>query len=69
MILLSIKWQKSTLLANEPKQTQTGQIVKLMSKLKDKIMSLPKTNDIKVLIMLLAKLVNKNWNENHTSIN
>ncbi len=40
-----------------------------MSKLRDKIISSPKIDDIEVLITLLAKLLDNNWEEDHTSIN
>lgn len=68
-ILLPVKCQKLMLSTSNSKQIRTGQIVKPMLKLKKKTMLLPETNNTKIFITLLVKLLNNNWKEYHTFIN
>lgn len=49
--------------AGKPKQTRARRTVKLISKVKGKTTLPSKTNNTKVLIMLLAKLFDNNWKD------
>ncbi len=65
--LLPIKRPKPTPPAGEPKQTRAGRIVKPMPKAKEKTTSPPDTNDTEALVTLLAKLLDNDWEKDHTS--
>lgn len=63
-ILPSIKRQKPTLSIGEPKQTPAEQIVKLTSKVRNKVELLPRADNIEILIKLLVRRLGNNWEEN-----
>lgn len=56
-------------LAGKLKQTQAKQKVKPTSKVREKTMSLPETNDIERLIALQTKLLDNDQKKDHISIN
>ncbi len=64
-----VKRPKPTPPAGEPKQTREGQTVKPTPKAKEKTTSSPDTNDIEALVILLPKLLDNNWEKDHTSNN
>ncbi len=61
-----VKRPKPSPSAGEPKQTRAGQTVKSMPKAREKTTSLPDTNDTEALVTLLAKLLDNDWEKDHT---